>query len=171
MSKRQQRSIESQVQEHIEKYFLLEELTNSSKPPAIPTDRWKIERMADAEIAAEQLRNDWNLGGDPIPNVTELLEGKGIKVMFLEFANDYNGSSLWVNESIPVIICNRAFPGDRQRFTLVHELAHMVLDLDGGEKDEEKVCHRFAAAFLAPRKAMFEKIGKKNEQQSIWMNC
>ena len=38
---------------------------------------------------------------------------------------------------------------ERQRFTIAHELGHMVLDIPFTVQ-EEKVSHRFAGAFLAP---------------------
>ena len=53
------------------------------------------------------------------------------------------------------------WPGDRQRYNLVHELAHYIL---GGRLsphlDEERACHRFAGAFLFPREAVFQAVGK-----------
>ena len=36
--------------------------------------------LEDAEELANQIRKIWSLGKDPIPNMTELLEEKGIKV-------------------------------------------------------------------------------------------
>ena len=56
---------------------------------------------------------------------------------------------------------NSPWPGndkarpERQRFTLAHELGHLMLEgrlADG--LDEEKACNRFAGAFLAPRVAV-----------------
>ena len=46
--------------------------------------------------------------------------------------------------------------GDRQRFTVAHELGHLKLHLARTVSDEracEKEAHRFAGAFLYPRQA------------------
>ena len=56
-------------------------------------------------------------------------------------------------------------PGDRQRFTLAHELGHLVLDFqenEGEERwDEERACHRFAGAFLAPAPKVLIDLGER----------
>lgn len=49
-------------------------------------------------------------------------------------------------------------PGDRQRFSLAHELAHLVL-APAGEVDSEKAAHRFAAAFLVPGDTARRELG------------
>ena len=96
----------------------------------------------------------------PTANVTELLEEKGVKVVFIDFRNSFSGLSLWLNETIPIIVCNGRLPGDRQRFTLLHELGHILLSV-GTKKFEESACHRLATTFLVPETALFEKIGRK----------
>lgn len=141
-------------------------MTDSVKKVEIPELKIQVTEIMEAESAAEWLRTEWNLGGDPISNMTELFESKGIKVIFLDFDVSYSGCSLWVNDNIPVIVCNRIFSGDRQRFTLAHELAHMILDI-GDDLAEEAVCHRFAGAFLAPRLAVFEKMGQKRTRVNL----
>lgn len=50
---------------------------------------------------------------------------------------------------IPVIVVNCGHNGERQRFTLAHELAHVVLRFETlSEADQEKAADRFAGAFL-----------------------
>ena len=43
--------------------------------------------MADAENAARDIRVHWGLGIDPIPNLSELLEERGIKVLSAELTD------------------------------------------------------------------------------------
>lgn len=50
--------------------------------------------------------------------------------------------------------------GGRQRFTLAHELGHLLLHgrlTDG--LDEERACHRFASAFLLPAESLRCQLG------------
>jgi len=54
---------------------------------------------------------------------------------------------------------NRDDWGERQRFTLSHELGHMVLD-PAAKVDEEKAAHRFAGAFLMPAETLRAEIGR-----------
>ena len=41
----------------------------------------KLGNVAEAEGLANDVRAEWKLGTDPIPNMTELLEEKGLKVL------------------------------------------------------------------------------------------
>src|SRR5690606_2787439 len=60
----------------------------------------------------------------------------------------------------PIIVVSSRWPGCRQRFTLAHELGHLLLD---GRLpptlDEERACNRFASAFLLPAVGAFEHLG------------
>ena len=50
--------------------------------------------------------------------------------------------------------------GDRQRFTLAHELGHLVLHGRLAEGiDEEKACNQFAGAFLLPKSGVLQHLG------------
>ena len=83
----------------------------------------------DGEIVAENLRKEWQLGIDPIPNMTALLEDWGIKVLVIELPErPCRGLTCLVRrqhqkEKVPVIVVNRKATLERRRFTLAHELA------------------------------------------------
>ena len=50
--------------------------------------------------------------------------------------------------------------GARQRFTIAHELGHLILNIKGKEIDHEKLCNRFASALLMPKEAVINEFGK-----------
>ena len=79
--------------------------------------------------AAELLRKKWGLGVSPIFNIVELLEDKNIKVLDLRVNEDFDGLQTRVNGTIPVVAYNtkKINKPDRIRFTLLHELAHLLL--------------------------------------------
>ena len=52
------------------------------------------------------------------------------------------------------------------RFTLAHELGHLVLDGLEGAKGE-KLAHRFAGAFLMPAEMLWREVGKHRDALSI----
>lgn len=61
----------------------------------------------------------------------------------------------------------RAVPGDRQRFTVAHEIGHLALhhncpppDTAADAARYEKQAHRFAAAFLAPADAILQDLNE-----------
>jgi Zn-dependent peptidase ImmA (M78 family)/DNA-binding XRE family transcriptional regulator len=161
-----EKAVEAAVLDRVERYLELEELmpdtTATWQPIAAPA--LNVSRVEDAEGAAEVLRELWKLGIDPIPSVADLLEEKGVKVISLHLPEDVSGSKAFVQrkdaDDVPVIVVNGIHNGLRQRFTLAHELAHLVLrctGLDG--KEEEKAADRFAGAFLMAKEMMVRLLG------------
>ena len=92
------------------------------------------------------LREEWNLGYDPIPDVVAMLEDKGYKVIEADGPKSFDGLSAEVNGSKVIVLNSSAFEGNncRKRFTALHELAHHSLRFPEGmePRDEEKLCHR-----------------------------
>lgn len=162
-SARDRAHVEALVLEHVERYLLVEQVlelhTVAWEPPFVPES---IHAYEEAEELAGKLRQSWKLGYDPIPDVTELLEEKGIKVMKLELPEDVSGLTCMIERDniapVPVIVVNSVHGMERRRLTLVHELAHRLLTVSGIE--EEKAANRFASAFLMPAAHVREQVGK-----------
>jgi len=154
---KRRKQIEGEILERLERYAELELITNKHLPFENPIRHMHVGDGDAAELAAEQLRQSWGLGSDPIQNVLELLEEHGCKVIEVQNAPDnFDGLSAW-SDGQPVVGINAAFPNDRKRFTALHELAHLLLGLDGEHeerKENERLCNRFAGAMLIPAKAL-----------------
>lgn len=116
----------------------------------------------DIEELAGQTREALGIGGDgPMRHVTRACERAGIAVTPLTLpgqedephAIDHFGISYWPSPLEPAIIAYfTGGPGDRQRFTLAHELGHLVLHSRRRTvADPETEAHRFAGALLLPR--------------------
>jgi Zn-dependent peptidase ImmA (M78 family) len=118
--------------------------------------------LSPVQRGARSLRAHWGLGLDPIPNLVELLEERGIKILAVPLTN-IDGLTACVRRTskaaAPVIVVNSKDWGERQRVTLAQELGHMVLEV-APEVDEEKAVNRFAGAFLMPAEALWAEIGK-----------
>lgn len=169
--KKQQEAVKEQVREHLERYLAAENLFETGtgdKGFAQWQERFPVSNVDDIEKAAEDLRQAWNLGTNPIANLTETLEENGIKVVGLEAHEKFDGLCAVVNNGADaVIVSNTARPGERQRFNLGHELGHLVMNLPAevhGTRDEENWCHRFASAFLFPRKQIRETFGEHRKR-------
>ena len=120
-------------------------------------------RDADFENLAERLRIAWKVGVDPISNMTELLESRGIRVLCSPMAESISGltcmaSSSSVERKFPAIIVNQTHTLERRRFTLAHELGHRLYNFDG--TDSERMSTRFAGAFLMPREHLMREFGE-----------
>lgn len=104
------------------------------------------------EQVAERMRAYWMVPRGPIQNLVELIESAGGIVVITRFGtNLLDGISFRVEGLPPLFFMNSDVPGDRFRFSLAHELGHMIMH--GVPDDDEKLeseAHRFAAAFLMP---------------------
>jgi Zn-dependent peptidase ImmA (M78 family) len=170
-SKKEEAFVEGQTLHLLERYLAVEDaLVLSSvswdKPRGAP---FPVRDLADAELAAEAVRQHWQLGVDSIPKCVELFEERGIKVLSIDLA-DIDGLTARVlrkgKDSVPVIALKRGAWAERKRFTLAHELGHMVIEAAAGV-DMEKAVDRFAGAFLMPREAMWSEIGKHRTSISL----
>ena len=164
-SRREEAQVEAKVLHLLERYLLVEELLGLRsiewhRPREAPYP--VISDVFEADRAAQNLRDCWSLGNDPIPNLVELLEEQGIKVLAVDLTN-IDGLTARVRRAgkgtVPVIVVNRKDWGERQRFTLAHELGHLVMNVTA-KLDEEKAAQTFAGAFLMPANALWQKIGK-----------
>lgn len=104
------------------------------------------------EKLAERLREYWMLPRGPIDDLTQLIEDAGGIVIRCRFGTDLLDGISFRSAGLPPIFCmNREVPGDRYRFSLAHELGHMVMhSIPDDDAKMEEQAHRFAAAFLMP---------------------
>ena len=100
---------------------------------------------------------------DPIPDLAELMEERGIKVLSLQFEDHVDGLTADVcrpdKPPLPIIMVNARHWGERQRFTLAHELGHILMQPLDDKNATERSAHRFAGAFLMPAEALWAEIG------------
>ena len=157
--------VEAQVIDHLQRYLAIEEILE------LDSATWYVPRCADrllheegeAEWLADDLRREWQLGLDPIPNMTCLLEDRGIKVLVIPLPVRVSGLTCLVRrprqkKPLAVIVVNREVSLERRRLTLAHELAHRLID-PKSRVNHEKASNVFAGAFLAPRAHLVREIG------------
>jgi Zn-dependent peptidase ImmA (M78 family)/DNA-binding XRE family transcriptional regulator len=150
----------------LERYKELEEILGLSIKFEEPFLKCNIKNQNDVEQAAENLRRKWGLGNTPIMYLLKLLEEKGIKILFMDDFDGFDGLSADVGDS-KIIVLNKSHPPDRLRFTAAHELAHILCKFPENSKTE-KLCHSFAGAFLLPKEMMEEVLLNKRSQITFW---
>lgn len=168
---KEEKAISEQSREFFERYHEIEELLGETRKFEGKLDIEPLKNVGDAEVAARELRIRWELGFDPLPNIVELLENKGIKVYEVKVQGDgFDGFSA-ETEIGPVIVLGQHLNNNllRKRMTSVHELAHIILPLaaDLSEKEEESIAARFAGAFLLPKDAFIAEFGKIRKSISL----
>lgn len=118
--------------------------------------RLPIMNEEDPIAAAAVTRSAFGLSPDePLINLTGKIEMLGVPVLEIDRElNDLDGFSLWAGlpSPRPIIGVNAQCSGDRQRWTLAHELGHLVLHgaIRGSVDDVEKQADAFAAELLLP---------------------
>lgn len=117
--------------------------------PAIDLD----EKELLPEDAARMVREYWMLPRGPVDSITGTIEAAGGVVVVSDFGTPLlDGLSFRVAGLPPIFVMNSEVPGDRYRFSLAHELGHMVMHSLPGDNDEkmERQADEFAASFLMP---------------------
>ncbi|KAA5535611.1 helix-turn-helix domain-containing protein [Paenimyroides baculatum] len=108
------------------------------------------------EEAAKILRKRWKFEDTPIYNLIIFLEDLGVKIFEVNEDDNFVGFSCWV-KSTPIIVINtRNTDVSRRRFTILHELAHLLLLFSENEDKEkiERYCDQFAGAMLLPEEIL-----------------
>jgi len=155
--------VQGEVAECMERYLEVESLFGEPTPFSLPKIDFSVSHLKDIERLALELRDAWQLGHDPIENIMAVFEDRGVRVCLVQGCEGFDGLCAWVRRGIPVIAVQRDVPGDRQRFNLTHELAHLLVKL-APEVDEEAAAHRFAGAFLAPEPVVRAELGERRRE-------
>lgn len=166
-------AVQIRVAEQVEKRIALlnafpeSPISRFAVPDAVPEH---IDDLEALEAVADDVRGAWSLGLNPIGDLTDTLETLGLLVLTVD--EPHQAFSGMTAEAVtadgrhyPVVAVSSTWPGDRQRFTLAHELAHVLLaNRLAKTLNEEKACDRFAGAFLAPQAAVIHQLGKQRHR-------
>jgi len=168
LSIKEENSIKEKTIDFLERYLELENLLGIDEPFKIPVKNKIISSHEHIENVTVDLRNAWDLGLNPVPNVLEMLEDRGVKVFELNTSDNFDGFSSNV-KGIPVIVLNKKLDPIRKRFTALHELGHLILKFDENKEhhSREKLCHSFAGAFLIPKPIFFREFSEHRTSISL----
>ncbi|MEP9394014.1 XRE family transcriptional regulator [Gordonia sp. VNK1] len=114
----------------------------------------------DPDTAARMVRMQWRMPVGPVRTLVHWLEAAGCLVIVEDFGSPrLDGLSQWIDDH-PLMLVNAAAPTDRLRWTLAHELGHLVLHSDYVTGDVEAEADEFAAEFLMPATAIRTSLTK-----------
>lgn len=142
--------------------FIVDKMAESVEWPEYKFSSYDVENNS-PEYIAQFIRRKLQLDPfRPIDSVIGIIERNGI--IIIEIDQDYDqfdGVSFMTDEGIPVIVINSNFSNDRKRFTLAHELGHMIMHITYEKdfpiaeyRDKEEEANKFASEFLMPANAI-----------------
>lgn len=156
-SARDRARAEAVLIDHLERYLAIEHILDiPGSVDWVEARRYdNVASASEIDAKADALRNDWQLGMDPIPSLCELLESKGIKVIQDDLPERINGLACRVlrdgKPAADAVIVSNRINVERKRLTLAHELAHRIIRSTGNPSVKlEAAMNRFAGAFLIP---------------------
>jgi Zn-dependent peptidase ImmA (M78 family)/DNA-binding XRE family transcriptional regulator len=161
-------SLKEKIHDSIERYLAIEEILGIKNSFSAKVSEAPIQNIQDMWMRAQKLRIEWKLGDAPITNVQSLLESHNIRVILLNDVPDgFDGLSGFINDKYPVIVANMNKIAERQRLTMLHELAHLLYNQyfsdDLSEHDKENLCNAFACEMLIPQ-SLIETTFKRNRK-------
>ncbi len=103
------------------------------------------------EEIASKVRQAWLIPKGPIHNLMDYVERAGCMVFLCDFHDiSVDGVTMRSPDLPPCIFLNKNLPGCRQRFTLAHELGHIIMHRIPTGDDMETEANKFASCLLMP---------------------
>jgi Zn-dependent peptidase ImmA (M78 family) len=119
-------------------------------PPVPPID--PDQYNGDISRIAQTVRQRWAIPRGPIKDLTKIVEDAGVVIIGFDFGTPLiDGFSQHPSDSLPAIIfLNSRQPKDRYRYSLAHEMAHLVMHQTPNPEMEVQA-NLFASEFLMPK--------------------
>ena len=128
-------------------------MLSASISPPMELMRMSVDEFESPENIARQLRALLHLPLGPVNNLTAAVEDVGVIVVQHKFGSARTDAvSEWIPGHLPIVLMNTddSIGGDRYRWTLAHELGHLIMHRFPSEEMEDEA-NRFASEFLMPQ--------------------
>ena len=132
---------------HLRRYVRAVELE-----PSLPRPQIDVDEGGGPQEIARTIRRAWSIPEGPIDNLTDYCERAGIVVVWCEFEAPIDGVTMMARDLPPCIFLNSRVPGDRMRFSLAHELGHVIMHRVPTDGIEDEA-NAFAGELLLPERA------------------
>ncbi len=130
---------------------LLHEVELDSDIPALQVIQYNT-----PETIARKIRAYFGIDKGPIIDLVRAIEKRGIIVHYIKAPEKFSGTTVITKSDHKIIVINSDLPNYVKRFTIAHELGHIIMHIPAfqfladSQDDLEKEANRFAAEFLMP---------------------
>ena len=142
--------------------YSIDELSESVEWPDFSLAQLNVEDGYTPEYVAQYTRKLLELTpGEPVKNIFKLLESRGIITYEINENEKFDGVSFMTDKGYAVIVVNKNMSNDRKRFTIAHELGHLLLHNGfpiSTYRDKETEANNFASEFLMPANTIKSEI-------------
>ncbi|MBK7143595.1 MAG: ImmA/IrrE family metallo-endopeptidase [bacterium] len=129
-------------------------LRSASMEPAYPFPRYDVNEYGGPDVIAGLVRRAWRLPMGPIKDLTAVIENAGGVIIPLSFGTrKLDAISQWPVGMPPMFFINSDMPFERIRFSLAHELGHLIMHAIP-TPEQEPEADEFASSFLMPEEVI-----------------
>lgn len=135
----------------------VDELLDSVEIPDFSIPSIPVSDDITPEAIAQRIRLYLRLPKGPIDKLVSRLEKHGVIIIFIQDVPEkFFGVTMFTNKSQPILFVNNALSNDVKRFTIGHELGHLVMHLRENvyskqEKELDKEADIFSSEFNMPQ--------------------
>lgn len=113
-----------------------------------------LERPSESDVPpadfAHAAREHFGIPDGPVNDLLTYVERAGVIVVRRPLGTAAQDAvSTWPDGGVPMMVVNSGLSPDRERFTIAHELGHLVMHGAPGD-DQEEQANQFASELLAP---------------------
>lgn len=173
LSKKKEEGLKMLIADEIAKY--LEILHYADEIYTFDNKKWNfnVENISLLESIATKVRRLLGVSDDcALDNLTGKLEDNNFLILEIDFEEKFDGFCEYVDNLALIILSSKGY--ERNRFTLAHELGHLILNFKEklDDKSVEKYCDIFASCLLMPEKAMRREleIGQRKYLNNVSLN-
>lgn len=160
-----------EIQDDAERYVELSEIMPLQPIAAECIARCRANMVydtKDARIIAMCARNSLGLLNEPIVDIQGVANRMGIKLLPIHSDRYFDGAHF--SSEGHLFICYNVIENvERERFTIAHELGHLLLNMSDAidDKQIENLCNAFASEFLLPSQKLKELLGENRKDISL----
>ena len=173
LSKKKEEGLQMLIADEIAKY--LEVLNFADEVYTFDSKKWNfdVDNMYSLEGVATKVRKLLGISDEcALDNLTNKLEDNNFLILEIDFEEKFDGFCEYVDDLAFIILSSKGY--ERNRFTLAHELGHLILNFeeDLDEKEVERYCDFFASCLLMPERAMKKELelGQRKLLNNISLN-
>lgn len=142
---------------HLSKLLAAADIESDYSVPQLDIDEFD----GDGAEVARSVKLLWQIPSGPIKNLIGVVEQAGCIVIPMDFPDKkIDAISQRAPGLPPIVFVSNSIPTDRLRFSLAHELGHLVMHFLGPTPNMEREADAFAAEFLMPADAIAKDMPK-----------